>query len=49
MFEFKTIEIDTIKIYYSPRIKIDDGPAGISIKLRRLFIFKWLELEGAKL
>lgn len=45
---FQVIEKDTIKIYYSSRLKIKDGHLGIKIILRKLLFFKWLELEGAR-
>ena len=40
------IEIDSIKLYYSSKLKIKDGHKGIVMKLRKLLFFKWLELEG---
>jgi len=43
---FKVIEIDSIQIFYSARLKVKDGHSGIKIKLRKLLFFKWLELEG---
>lgn len=43
---YKFVEKDTIKIYFSSRLKIKDGYKGIKIKLRKLLFFKWLELEG---
>ena len=45
---FQVIEKDTIKIYYSSRLKIKDGHPRIKIKLRKSLFFKWLELEGAR-
>ena len=47
IIRFQVIEKDAIKIYYSSSLKIKDGHLGIEIKLRKLLIFKWLELEGA--
>lgn len=44
---FLVIEKDTIKIYYSSRLKVKDSHSGIKIILRKLLFFKWLELEGA--
>lgn len=44
----QVIEYETIKIYYSSKLKIKESHQGIKIKLRKLFFFKWLELEGAR-
>lgn len=49
IFEFNTVEMDGIKVYYSQRIKVKDGHTGILVKLRNLLVFKWLELEGVRL
>lgn len=47
--EFKVIDQDGIKIYYSPKLNVRDGHPGIKIVLRKLLFFKWLEIEGAGL
>jgi hypothetical protein len=43
---YEVIEKDTIKIYYSPKLKIKEGFPEIIIKLEKFLFFKWLDLEG---
>lgn len=43
--KFKFIEKDAIKIYFSSGLNIENGSAGIKIKLRKLLFIKWLEIE----
>ena len=45
-FRFNVIEKDTVKIYYTSKLKIKDGYPEIIIKLQKFLFFKWLDLEG---
>jgi hypothetical protein len=46
--QYRTVEVNGIKVYYPANLQVKAGYSCISIKLRKLFCFGWLELEGAK-
>ncbi|HBP64208.1 MAG TPA: hypothetical protein DD730_08055 [Desulfosporosinus sp.] len=45
--KYKVKQVEEIAIYYPSRLKIRKDFPAIKIRLKKLWFFKWLELEGA--
>ena len=43
-----TEEIDGLTIFYPPALRARPDRARITVRLRKLFFLRWLELEGAR-
>ena len=46
--KYLTAEMDGIKIFYPPSLRVRPGFSEIQIKVKRFFFLNWLEIEGAK-
>ena len=42
------VAVEGIKVYYTAGIEVKDGHPNISITLKKLLFFRWLELAGAR-
>ncbi|AHF08473.1 hypothetical protein DESME_04430 [Desulfitobacterium metallireducens DSM 15288] len=47
MTRYNVIQVEKIKIYSSPRLKVKEGDKVIRIILKKALFLKWLEIEGA--
>jgi hypothetical protein len=46
--KYLTAEMDGIKIFYSPNLRVRPGFSEIHIDVKRFLFLAWLEIEGAK-
>lgn len=40
--------VDGVTLYYSGTLQMKPGHSSITVKLRKFFFLRWIELEGAK-
>jgi len=46
--KYLTAEMDGIKIFYPPSLRVRPGFSEIHIEVKRFLFLTWLEIEGAK-
>lgn len=42
------VDIHSIQVYYPAALAVKEGFAEIRIKLKKMLLWEWLEIEGAK-